>query len=194
VPRVPDDAPVYSMAVVERMSGLTRRRIRYYESLGLLRPARTPGNRRLYSPADIRRLAEVKELLESGLELQAIVVLARKGRLSAVTLHGDPGSAAEATALESTATLAASRAKGAAMPSGGPARTRASLDLIGLGGYEDAQARLLGRGPDGSLDQLYPAESGRLLTSRLPEQPASWLRLPARPVRRRKRDDPGPDS
>ncbi len=169
--QVPDNAPVYSMAVVERMSGLTRRRIRYYESLGLLRPARTPGGRRLYSPADLGRLAEVKDLLEAGLELRAIVALAREGDLPEASAPGKPVSA------------------GAWAKAAGPSRQRTldvahprTLDVEGIGAFEDARARLLGRGPGGSLDRLYPGESGRFDTGRLGGQPASWLRLPVRPA------------
>lgn len=155
--RIPDNAPVYSMAVAERLSGLTRRRIRYYESLGLLRPARTPGGRRLYSPAELGRLAEVKDLLEAGLELRAIVTLAREGDLPEVSAPGKP------------------------VPAGASAHPR-TLDVESLGAYEDARARLLGRGPAGSLDRLYPGESGRFDAGRSGGQPASWLRLPVRPA------------
>ena len=169
--RIPDNAPVYSMAVAERLSGLTRRRIRYYESLGLLRPARTPGGRRLYSPAELGRLAEVKGLLEAGLELRAIVTLAREGDLPEVSAPGrlvPAGASAEAAGSGRPGILDLA-----------PPRT---LDVESLGAYEDARARLLGRGPGGSLDRLYPGESGRFDAGRSGGQPASWLRLPVRPA------------
>ncbi len=153
MPRIPDDAPVYSMAVAERITSLTRRQIRYYESMGLLRPQRTPGNRRLYSPADLRRLAEVKRLLEDGLDLRAIAGLARDGRLD---------------------TSGPAPAEGGAATKG--------LEVRSLGAYEDARARLLGRGPGGSLDSLYPGDSGRFGAPRAGSGPASWLRLPVRPA------------
>jgi hypothetical protein len=54
------------MGVVERMTGLTRRQIRYYESAGLLEPYRTGGGHRLYSDRDVRTLIRIKALLQSG--------------------------------------------------------------------------------------------------------------------------------
>jgi DNA-binding transcriptional MerR regulator len=153
------------------MSGLTRRRIRYYESLGLLRPARTPGGRRLYSPADLGRLAEVKDLLEAGLELRAIVTLAREGDLPEVSAPGKPvsaGASVEAAGSGRKGTLDVAHPR--------------TLDVEGIGAFEDARARLLGRGPGGSLDRLYPGEAGRFGAGRLGGQPASWLRLPVRPA------------
>ncbi len=129
---VPDDAPVYSMAVAEEMTGLTRRRIRYYEKMRLLSPARTPGNRRLFSAADIRRLSGIKRLLDEGLDLQAIVSLNASGRLFAPErpTWGVPAPSA--------------------------------LGLARLEQYEDARARLLGKGPAGGADRLYPGDAGRL--------------------------------
>jgi len=38
--------------------------LRKYERLGLLEPLRTDGRRRLYSPADIARLRQIKYLVE----------------------------------------------------------------------------------------------------------------------------------
>jgi MerR family glutamine synthetase transcriptional repressor len=58
------EQPVYAMGVVERLTGLTGRRIRYYEQAGLVSPARSPGNHRLYSQADVDRLKEIGALME----------------------------------------------------------------------------------------------------------------------------------
>ncbi|RJQ08739.1 MAG: MerR family transcriptional regulator [Bacillota bacterium] len=123
------------MFVAERMTGLTRRRIRYYEAVGLLEPARTPGNRRLYSSADIRRLLEIKRLLEEGYDLRAIADLAAQGRWDV----------------------------GGARPTGEARGPASRLEASGLARYEDARARLLGRGPAGSVDRLYPGDAGRLI-------------------------------
>lgn len=68
--REPNTAPVYSMGVAERLTGLTGRQIRYWEQQGLIRPARTRGRQRLYSEADIVRLKEIKRLLAEGMTLQ----------------------------------------------------------------------------------------------------------------------------
>lgn len=58
---------VYPMGVVERITGLTRRRIRYYEKVGLLQPARTSGGHRLYSADNVDTLKRIGALLESGI-------------------------------------------------------------------------------------------------------------------------------
>lgn len=62
--------PVYPIGVVQRLTGLSARQIRYYEKEGLLSPSRTRGNRRLYSVADVQRLRQVKDLLAQGLNLE----------------------------------------------------------------------------------------------------------------------------
>lgn len=64
--------PVYPIGVVERLTGLTARQIRYYEKEGILRPNRTRGNRRLYSPAEVERLRQVKALMAQGLNLEGV--------------------------------------------------------------------------------------------------------------------------
>jgi len=66
------DAPVYSIGVVETLTGLTARQIRYYEKAGLVAPYRTPGNQRLYSPNQVDRLLEIKTLLAQGYTLEGI--------------------------------------------------------------------------------------------------------------------------
>jgi len=58
---------VYPMAVVERLTGLTPRRIRYYEKYGLVQPSRTAGNHRLYSPANVETLIRVRDIMRSGI-------------------------------------------------------------------------------------------------------------------------------
>jgi DNA-binding transcriptional MerR regulator len=54
------------MAVAERLTGLTRRQIRYYERQGLLSVYRTAGNQRLYTPYDIELLLRIEALLAHG--------------------------------------------------------------------------------------------------------------------------------
>ncbi len=61
-----ETAAVFPMMVVEQMTGLTRRQIRYYEKHGLLLPARTEGGHRLYSPEDVEILLLIKSLKEQG--------------------------------------------------------------------------------------------------------------------------------
>jgi len=64
--------PVYPIGVVQTLTGLSGRQIRYYEKMGLISPYRTPGNQRLYSPADTDRLLEIKRLLAQGLNIEGV--------------------------------------------------------------------------------------------------------------------------
>src|SRR3954452_21168124 len=63
---VPEDRPtLQTIGAVAREVGLTPRTIRYYEELGLLRPAvRVKGSDRLFDASDVQRLAEIKRLRE----------------------------------------------------------------------------------------------------------------------------------
>lgn len=54
------------------MTNLTARQIRYYESHELIKPARSKGNQRLYTPQDVENLLLIKSLLEKGLNLDGI--------------------------------------------------------------------------------------------------------------------------
>jgi MerR family glutamine synthetase transcriptional repressor len=54
------------------MTNLTARQIRYYESQGLIKPARSKGNQRLYTQVDVDNLLSIKSLLEKGLNLDGI--------------------------------------------------------------------------------------------------------------------------
>lgn len=63
---------IYPISVVMNMTSLTARQIRYYESNGLITPARSKGNQRLYTPEDVENLLTIKSLLEKGLNLDGI--------------------------------------------------------------------------------------------------------------------------
>lgn len=63
---------LYPIGVVEQLTGLTARQIRYYESKELLRPQRTPGRQRLYSATEVERLKEIKELMARGFMLEDV--------------------------------------------------------------------------------------------------------------------------
>ncbi|MBK5958238.1 MerR family transcriptional regulator [Rhodoplanes elegans] len=59
-----------------RRSGVKVPTIRYYEQIGLLAaPARTEGNRRLYTGAELHRLAFVRHARELGFDVEAIRTL-----------------------------------------------------------------------------------------------------------------------
>ncbi|RSK27115.1 MerR family transcriptional regulator [Bacillus sp. HMF5848] len=64
--------PLFSMGVVMQLTELTARQIRYYEEHDLVKPARTEGNKRLFSFNDIDRLLEIKSLLDQGVNMAGI--------------------------------------------------------------------------------------------------------------------------
>jgi MerR family transcriptional regulator/heat shock protein HspR len=55
---------VYVISVAARLVELHPTTLRKYERVGFLEPSRTPGRTRLYSHADIRRLRQIKRLVE----------------------------------------------------------------------------------------------------------------------------------
>lgn len=55
---------VFVISVAARLVGMHANTLRKYENEQLLRPARTDGNLRLYSPEDINRLRQIKTLSE----------------------------------------------------------------------------------------------------------------------------------
>ncbi|PGS49407.1 MerR family transcriptional regulator [Bacillus sp. AFS041924] len=64
--------PLFPIGIVISLTELSARQIRYYEEHGLIRPARTEGNRRLFSFNDVDRLLEIKTFIEQGLNLAGI--------------------------------------------------------------------------------------------------------------------------
>ncbi|XXM71239.1 MerR family transcriptional regulator [Lysinibacillus sphaericus] len=63
---------LFPISIVMQLTDLTARQIRYYEEHGLITPARTEGNRRLFSLNDIDKLLEVKDLLDQGVNMAGI--------------------------------------------------------------------------------------------------------------------------
>lgn len=63
---------VFPIGIVEAKTGLSKRQIRYYEQMGLLKPTRTKGNQRRYSEIDVKRLLRIKELLKQGFDIKGI--------------------------------------------------------------------------------------------------------------------------
>ncbi|KIL47811.1 MerR family transcriptional regulator [Jeotgalibacillus campisalis] len=64
--------PLFPIGIVMQLADLSARQIRYYEEHELISPARTEGNRRLFSLNDIDRLLEIKDLLEQGINMAGI--------------------------------------------------------------------------------------------------------------------------
>jgi MerR family transcriptional regulator, repressor of the yfmOP operon len=59
-------------------AGVSERALRYYQQLGLLVPACTPGGLRRYSPDDLARVARIRELQTLlGLNLDEIAIVLR---------------------------------------------------------------------------------------------------------------------
>lgn len=78
---VPPHEPVFQISVVSRMVGIHQQTIRSYERLGLLNPARSSGNTRLFSHADVERLQQVVRLVNDlGINLAGVEVILRLSR------------------------------------------------------------------------------------------------------------------
>ena len=78
---VPQHEPVFQISVVSRMVGLHQQTIRSYERVGLLSPARSRGNTRLFSHADVERLRQVVRLVNDlGINLAGVEVILRLSR------------------------------------------------------------------------------------------------------------------
>jgi MerR family transcriptional regulator/heat shock protein HspR len=68
--------PVYMISVVAEMFGVHPQTLRAYEREGLLRPARTDGNTRLYSEEDLERLELILRLTKDlGVNLAGVEVI-----------------------------------------------------------------------------------------------------------------------
>ncbi|WP_082234117.1 MerR family transcriptional regulator [Halobacillus massiliensis] len=64
--------PLFPMGIVQSLTDLSARQIRYYEQHKLVAPARSEGNRRLFSFNDVDRLLEIKALIEKGVNMAGI--------------------------------------------------------------------------------------------------------------------------
>lgn len=63
---------LFPIGIVQRLTDLTARQIRYYEQHDLISPLRTEGNQRLFSFNDVERLLEIKSLIDKGLNIAGI--------------------------------------------------------------------------------------------------------------------------
>ncbi len=64
--------PLFPIGPVMQLTDLTARQIRYYEEHQLISPARSEGNRRLFSLNDIDKLLEIKDLIDQGINMAGI--------------------------------------------------------------------------------------------------------------------------
>jgi MerR family transcriptional regulator/heat shock protein HspR len=73
-----DERPRYMISVAAELVGMHPQTLRVYETKGLVRPRRTPGNTRLYSEADLERLRLIQRLTgELGLNLAGVETVLR---------------------------------------------------------------------------------------------------------------------
>ncbi|WP_203332692.1 MerR family transcriptional regulator [Planococcus beigongshangi] len=70
--RVRRSMPILPISIVMQLTELTARQIRYYEEHGLISPARTDGNKRMFSLYDVDKLLEIKDYLDQGLNMAGI--------------------------------------------------------------------------------------------------------------------------
>lgn len=87
--------PLFSIGIVMQLTDLTARQIRYYEEHELISPARTEGNKRLFSLNDIDKLLEIKDLIDQGVNMAGIKQIYNVKQQTAI-------SAAEKTQAEKT--------------------------------------------------------------------------------------------
>ena len=83
------DRPRYMISVAAEIVGMHPQTLRMYETKGLLRPRRTPGNTRLYSERDLERLRLIQGLTtELGLNLAGVeAVLALRDEVERLRGH-----------------------------------------------------------------------------------------------------------
>ena len=64
--------PVFPMSSAMKLTGLSARQIRYYESLSLIDPERSEGNHRLFSMNDLDVLLNIRNYMEKGFTMKRI--------------------------------------------------------------------------------------------------------------------------
>ncbi len=73
-----EEEPCYVISVAARLVGMHAQSLRHYERIGLVRPSRSGGRQRLYSPADVARLRHIQRLIqELGVNLAGAEVIIR---------------------------------------------------------------------------------------------------------------------
>lgn len=71
-----DDEPMYVISVAADLVGVHAQTLRHYERAGLVDPARSEGNIRLFSPRDVRRMRAIALLTgDLGLNLAGVEVI-----------------------------------------------------------------------------------------------------------------------
>jgi MerR family transcriptional regulator, heat shock protein HspR len=71
--QVPEDQGVFMISVAARLAGMHPQTLRIYEERGLIKPARSPKQTRLYSQRDVERLRRIQALTSDvGLNLAGV--------------------------------------------------------------------------------------------------------------------------
>ncbi len=77
----PSSKPLYMIGVVAEMLKLHPQTLRMYEKKGLIRPSRTVGRTRMYSPEDVEEIARVTRLARDlGVNLAGVEIILRMRR------------------------------------------------------------------------------------------------------------------
>lgn len=70
------DEPCYVISIAARMVPLHAQTLRHYERVGLVKPARSKGQIRLYSERDIERIRRIQKLIDDlGVNLAGVEVI-----------------------------------------------------------------------------------------------------------------------
>jgi MerR family transcriptional regulator/heat shock protein HspR len=81
VTAIPQDEPLFQISVVAKIIGVHQQTIRSYERLGLVQPARSIGNTRLFSTRDIDQLSQIVSwTTDLGLNLAGVEIMMRLHR------------------------------------------------------------------------------------------------------------------
>ncbi|WP_080561124.1 MerR family transcriptional regulator [Prescottella equi] len=67
---------VFGISVISELTGVGPQTLRLYEQRGLITPSRTSGGRRRYSHADLEVLTRITELVDAGVNVSGIKLLA----------------------------------------------------------------------------------------------------------------------
>ncbi len=74
----PSEEPCYIISVAAKLVRMHPQTLRYYERLGLIRPARSDGKIRLYSARDVERLHQIhRYIADLGVNLAGVEVILR---------------------------------------------------------------------------------------------------------------------
>jgi MerR family transcriptional regulator, heat shock protein HspR len=67
-----EDQGVFMISVAARLAGMHPQTLRMYEERGLIKPARSPKQTRLYSQRDVERLRRIQRLTNLGMNLAGV--------------------------------------------------------------------------------------------------------------------------